>query len=151
MNQEFYEEYIEWYKDNFYGLHPESIHKDGRSALDLMVELRDGYKNSTKEINDVDVENLRLLKTLTYQEYIDSFNIKNITIQTKNLLKNIKVKYSIDLLSEYRDLKNGIPDFHHIPAIRTKGESDIFEFIDLLISNSKIEGVTIGEINLEII
>ena len=151
MNQEFYEEYVKWYKDNFYGLHPESIHKDGRSALDLMVELRDEYKNSTKEINDVDVGNLRLLKTLTYQEYIDSFNIKNITMQIKNLLKDIKVKYSIDLLSEYRDLKNGMPDFHHIPAITTQGESDIFEFIEHLISNSKIDGVTIGEINLEII
>ena len=77
MNQEFYEEYVEWYKNKFDGYHPEEKYA-GVLIIDELLAFRKHDQNPTKEDlenttqEEID-ERLKKLKILTYEEYCQEF------------------------------------------------------------------------------
>jgi hypothetical protein len=77
MNQEFYEEYVEWYKNQFDGRHPKEKYA-GVLIIDELLAFRKHDQNPTKE----DLENttqeriderLKITRILTYEEYCQEF------------------------------------------------------------------------------
>ena len=67
------------------------------------------------------------------------------------MTKDTIINYSYVLLDEYKDLEDGTTDFHYIPAIRVNNQGTLIEFLELLSCNSKIEGVSIKEINFTVV
>jgi hypothetical protein len=61
------------------------------------------------------------------------------------------VKYSFTVLDEYQDLEDGTPNFHHSPAIRISNQGTIEQFLDSMQKNSKVKGLSIVDIDFEII
>jgi hypothetical protein len=66
------------------------------------------------------------------------------------MIEETIINYSYVILSEYEDLEDGSPNFHHIPAMKIKGQGTMLEFLQLLSHNSKIEGNSIVEIDFKI-
>ena len=62
-----------------------------------------------------------------------------------------KIKYSFVILEEYKDLKNGRPNRHHNKTVNVSGEGDVSQFLKSVVANSKIAGLSIININFEII
>jgi hypothetical protein len=65
--------------------------------------------------------------------------------------KETIVKYSFTILEEYQDLENGTPNFHYCPAITVSNQGTMEQFLDSMQKNSKIKGLSIVDINFEII
>ena len=61
------------------------------------------------------------------------------------------VKYSFVILEEYQDLEGGTPNFHYNPAVKVSGEGTIEKFLNAMKNNSKIKGLSIVDIDFEII
>lgn len=77
MNQEFYDEYVEWYKNQFDNRHPEEKYA-GVLIIDELLAFRKHDQNPTKEYlenttqEEID-ERLKIVKILTYEEYCQEF------------------------------------------------------------------------------
>ena len=61
------------------------------------------------------------------------------------------VNYSFTVLCEYEDLEDGTPNFHHMPAIKISNQGTMYEFLDSMQKNSKGRGLSIVDIDFEII
>ncbi len=61
------------------------------------------------------------------------------------------IDYSYVLLEEYKDLEDGRPNFHYIPAIKVSNQGTLLEFLELLVYYSKIDGVSIKEIDFKVV
>ena len=61
------------------------------------------------------------------------------------------IDFSYVLLEEYKDLEDGTPNFHHISAIKVSNQGTLLEFLERLMYNSKIEGVSIKEIDFKVV
>jgi hypothetical protein len=61
------------------------------------------------------------------------------------------VKYSFVILEKYQDLEDGTPNFHYNPAVKVSGEGTIEKFLNAMKNNSKIKGLSIVDIDFEII
>lgn len=59
------------------------------------------------------------------------------------------IEYSYVILEEYKDLEDGTPNFHHTPAIKVSAKGTILRFLELLSYNSKLEGISIVDINFK--
>jgi hypothetical protein len=65
--------------------------------------------------------------------------------------KETIVKYSFTILEEYQDLEDGTPNFHYCPAVTVSGEGTMEKFLNSMQSNSKVRGLSIVDIDYEII
>ena len=65
--------------------------------------------------------------------------------------KETIVKYSFVVLAEYQDLDDGTPNFHHNPAIEITHQGTVEQFLNSMQKNSKIKGLSIVNIDFEII
>ena len=65
--------------------------------------------------------------------------------------KDTIIKYSFVILQEYQDLEDGTPNCHYNPAIKVSHQGTIEQFLDSMQKNSKIKGVSIVDIDFEII
>lgn len=64
------------------------------------------------------------------------------------------IDYSYVLLEEYKDLEDGTPNFHLLhnnPAIKVSCKGTVIRFLELLSYNSKIEGISIKEIDFKVV
>jgi hypothetical protein len=59
------------------------------------------------------------------------------------------IEYSYVMLEDYKDLEDGTPNFHHNPAIKVSAQGTILRFLELLSYNSKLEGISIVDINFK--
>ena len=67
------------------------------------------------------------------------------------MIEDTIAEYSYLMLSEYRDLKDGSPNFHHNPALRISGKGKLTTFLEHISYNSKLYGVTIREIEIKVL
>jgi len=61
------------------------------------------------------------------------------------------INYAFTILDEYKDLEDGTPNFHHIPAIRISNQGTVSQFLESMQKNSKTEGLSIVDIEFEIV
>ncbi len=61
------------------------------------------------------------------------------------------IDYSFVILSEYKDLIDGTPNFHHNPAVEVTGQSTVAQFLDSMQKNSNTEGLSIVNINFKVV
>jgi len=69
----------------------------------------------------------------------------------KGLNLDTLVKYSFVILDDYQDLEDGTPIFHFNAAIKVSAEGSLSQFLNSMISNSKTKGLSIVDINYEMI
>ena len=60
-----------------------------------------------------------------------------------------EIKYSFVILEEYKDLEDGTPNFHYNRAVKVSGDGTIEKLLDRIARNSRIEGLSIVDINYE--
>jgi hypothetical protein len=65
--------------------------------------------------------------------------------------KETIVNYSFTILEEYKNLEDRSPNFHYVPAIKVKNTGTVLEFLESLKSNSKTPGLSIGNIDFEVL
>ena len=62
-----------------------------------------------------------------------------------------KIKYSFIVLSKYKCLEDGTPNWHHTSAMEIQGKGTILQFLTAMQANSKTDGLSIVDINFEIL
>jgi len=61
------------------------------------------------------------------------------------------INYSFTVLDEYKDLEDGTPNFHHMPAMKISNQGTVLQFLESMQKNSNTKGLSIVDIKFEIV